>query len=527
MKKIENKPLSFSTTMRNPERIAKFLNCVIEYESQLLTTEIIMSIVKRVIKEKLYMPNIIKNDTQLKKVYENEESKFSEEQLNFIIEKSEQNHKEAGFDKGWESRFDTWYKLSKEFGFLYYQKNRKIEISSSGHMLCTLYNDLTYNSGAKIQKIFLNALMKYHTNNPFRRTANNNVPIPLLLNVIKLLRKNGENNGISRKELSFFICWGNNDAIELYEFIKNFRMKNGYKVSDEIVYEECLKILKSENRKRFKLKQIVKEGIDDLIRKLRITGLFSLRGMGRFLDINNLELKIAEYVIEEYSKVKEFKNEYTYYEYMGKLDSNVITLREIELDEINEIRVKALKEISEKYTISQLRKEFEILQKNSGSRDEYLKLIDSPTRLEFLMSMILHKTYPNCIVKPNYAIDDEGNPTFTAKGGISDIEFYDEDIDSLIEVTLMRNKQQAVNEIPGITRHLKEQRAKSNSKDVFAIFVAPVLHEDTLYMCDFSKYREDLEIIPYSIAGFLVKIINSKSILDFKKKVKINNDILE
>jgi len=69
-------------------------------------------------------------------------------------------------------------------------------------------------------------------------------------------------------------------------------------------------------------------------------------------------------------------------------------------------------------------------------------------------------------------VDDEGNPTFTARGGVADIEVYDTNMDSLVEVTLMKNRQQATNEIPAITRHLKEQREKSNKEEVFSIFIS-------------------------------------------------------
>ena len=34
-----------------------------------------------------------------------------------IKETSPLIHKETGFDKGWTSMFDTWYKLPMEFGF--------------------------------------------------------------------------------------------------------------------------------------------------------------------------------------------------------------------------------------------------------------------------------------------------------------------------------------------------------------------------------------------------------------------------
>ena len=57
MAKSKNKPLSFSTTMRNPERIAAFLSCVLPYENQVLTNEVIMKIIGNIIKSKLYKTN--------------------------------------------------------------------------------------------------------------------------------------------------------------------------------------------------------------------------------------------------------------------------------------------------------------------------------------------------------------------------------------------------------------------------------------------------------------------------------------
>ena len=37
----ELKPLSFSTTIRNPDRIIDFLNCILEYEGKILTNQLI------------------------------------------------------------------------------------------------------------------------------------------------------------------------------------------------------------------------------------------------------------------------------------------------------------------------------------------------------------------------------------------------------------------------------------------------------------------------------------------------------
>lgn len=517
MRKIEQKPLSFSTTIRNPERIALFVTCIKEFNGQTLTSELINKIVKKVIKNKLYKPMYINKNLNLKKIYENENLTFNDLQIDEIINNSPQEHKEAGFKKGWDSRFDTWYKLCKEFGFIYYKMDSPIEISQSGYMLCDAYNNPTENSNEKIQNIFLNALMKYQTNNPFRRNANKNAPIPLLLNVLNLLKNDKEENGagIHRKELPFFTCWHNNNPQELYSYIKKFRKDFGYSSSDEIIYEKALELLNSKNKTRFKMNQILKESIDDLIRKLRITGIFSLRGMGKFIDINKLEEDKINYIIKNYSTYNIYDDEYSFYKYMGSIDSNIIEIKQNEFYDISDIRSKALLNFSNKYSFKEINEEILHLSNNTPSKDEFLKLVEQPTRLEFLISVALVKNYPNYTIKPNYCIDDEGNPTFTAKGGIADIEIYDENNDVLVEVTLIKSRQQATNEIPSITRHLREKKERSSKENVFSLFIAPILHEDTIYMCEFSKFKYFLDIIPYTIKTFISNLPKTKNINEF------------
>ena len=103
-REAEKKPLSFSTTMRNPNRIVNFLNCLLPYENKILTHDIIMEVVHAAIKEKLYKPMVVNRTSDLMYIYKSEELKFSEDQLDYIVDKSPQKHKEAGFDYGWDSR---------------------------------------------------------------------------------------------------------------------------------------------------------------------------------------------------------------------------------------------------------------------------------------------------------------------------------------------------------------------------------------------------------------------------------------
>ena len=183
MRKTERKPLSFSTTMRNPDRIAGFIECLLPFENQTLTSDVIRKIICRVLNKKLYSTVYQVGIPEYKRILNSDDDVYTEEQLNDIINNSPQQHKEAGFEQGWDSRFDTWFKLPMEFGFVFYAMDQPIRISNTGHMLIDAYKE-SPSDDRKIQNVFLNAMMKYQTDNPFRRNENSNVPLLLLLNVL-------------------------------------------------------------------------------------------------------------------------------------------------------------------------------------------------------------------------------------------------------------------------------------------------------------------------------------------------------
>ncbi|GAA8934925.1 hypothetical protein HpEKB20_00630 [Helicobacter pylori] len=55
------------------------------------------------------------------------------------------------------------------------------------------------------------------------------------------------------------------------------------------------------------MNQITNEAVDEYIRKMRITGLISLRGNGRFIDINTNENNKIDYILQTH---KAFKGDY-------------------------------------------------------------------------------------------------------------------------------------------------------------------------------------------------------------------------
>src|SRR5574344_2172607 len=136
----EKKPLSFSTTMRNPDRIAGFISCLLPFENMVLTSEVINNIIKKVLRKKLYYTMYLIRTPKFKSIYDDDN--FSDDDLNNIIENSPQDHKEADFAQGWDSRFDTWFKLPMEFGFICYAMGQPIRISNTGHMLIDAFNEI-------------------------------------------------------------------------------------------------------------------------------------------------------------------------------------------------------------------------------------------------------------------------------------------------------------------------------------------------------------------------------------------------
>ncbi len=519
-RKAEKKPLSFSTTMRNPNRIVKFLNCLLPYENQILTHEVIMKVIHNAIKEKIYTPVVVNRTPDLYLINKSEDEKYSDEQIKFIIEMSPQKHKEAGFEYGWDSRFDTIFKLPMEFGFVKYAMGEPIRISTTGHMLVDAVNEEEPNE-EKIQMVFLNSMMKYQSNNPYRKNANSNVPLLLLLQVLKLLKEDKEENGagVFVQELSLFICWSDNDAVSLYKKIKEIRGKVGYTYSDEYMYEICLKLLDAteKQKNRFKMSQICGEAVDEYIRKMRTTGVISLRGNGRFIDYNMWEIKKIDYIIDKYSDYEAFESKDKYFDYMGAVDTTVVSMSSSVPEDTTDLRKRTLKKFAEQYSKDTVYSELHKVCNKIVSSDHMLKLLPGPVRLEFLTSIAMQQNFDNLDVTPNYSIDDEGLPTNTASGGKADIVCYDKICQSLVEVTLMCGRQDQVNnEIVPIRRHLLEE--KKNIENTFSVFIAPVIHEDAKQMAEWYKYKENLDILTYAIDEFVKTIKDAKTIRELIRK---------
>ncbi len=490
------KPLLFTTTVRNPERLKGILAILKNYNEQVLTNELAGEIAGELIRAGLYKPTKVNESVRTKWA---EGTLLSNEEVITILETNPQNHKEAGFDKGWASRFDTWFKFAKELGFVYYEMAQPIEFSQIGLKLAdTEHPEFE-------QEAFLNAFSKYQRNNPFRRVSNENAPLILLLQVIKKINADPEFNdaGLTKLEIPLILTWRDNDAEALYQSIKQIRTDHGYEPSWEVILRVCDELTEGRHASQPD-RTIMVEYPDDFLRKMRLTGLITVRGFGRFIDLNKKEIAKIDYILERYAEYQKYDTEKDFFNYISSIDERLIAIErvyETNLAEENEFLLKW----TTHFSWDTIKEEMLRLTTSSpSSPDEVLSLIPSPLRLEFLTTLALFTKFPSARIKPNYISDDEGLPSSHAPGNGADIECYENRDCTLLEVTLLNGVAQVQREMPPISRHLETARIEHPSAVTF--FVAPTIHQDTVRWLDFIKTRDGLDLYSFTISDFLGKL---------------------
>ena len=526
--KAEYKPLLYTTTMRNPGRLKFMLYVLNKYEGQVLNDNIAIKICGDAIRYGLYRPMkklmSVKNKWSSTNNGEFSEYMLTDDEVNMMLRNNPQHHGEAGFAYGWPSRFATIFDLTKELGLAYYWPGEPIVISQLAHHLLKSFEiEIEQESGFVTteithpeyeQQVFLQAFAKSQRKNPFVRVLNDNIPLVLLLETIRKLNADPHQNGcgISRRELPLLIFWKNNDADALYQRIVRLRLEHGYDLSDEVICKVCIDEIMEGSFKDFKVKSIVDEYPDEFIRKMRMTGLISLRGAGRFIDINKNENEKVNYILSHYSNYSHFDDERAYFDYMAELDTNLIKITShTPSTTANE---KLLDNWLSVYNWAIIKKELTNLATKKNSSDNVLKLLAAPTRLEFLTALAIRCKMPDVRVVPNYSCDDEGLPTSTAGGNKGDIECFEQQCGVLVEVTMAMGRTQTMMEVWPIERHLTDFQKHQKSQ---CIFVAPSIYIDSKRQIQFVTFNSkgEKKIRPYDIEHLLVYLERSPSLFEY------------
>lgn len=571
------KPISFDTTIRNPERIPQFISILSKFENQIIDNEVALKLEGEIIRYKIFEPTKETLGTYVKEYHDkfnfiaDDQSKSASnrvllyynewvdsnpgemdiEKIVYLLKNTITAHKDKGWNGGWESRIHTQFNFLNELGLVRVIKGEKIKISDNGKLMIKTYEngypiedkfDETYEQSA-----FLNAFCKYQINNPYRKNTISVNFFPLVLNVIKYLDEKYNYKGITRQEITFIISWGNNDYKTLAELIYQFRQEFKFEASNEVVYEHAMNLMDDstpndilipatkafiERKKNdYKFDKLIVETPDEVIRKLRLTMLISLRGAGTFIDINSNEKNKIDHILNNYSMNINFSNEEDYFDYMGAIDEDLNFKQEAEeSEEEKSIKEKAIEDWAKEKNWDFYRDEIKNVFKNgkNGTQNEVLKYIKSTVRLEFLIAVIIKKALPNLKVIANYKADDQGIPFKTAPGGNSknigaDIDVYEDNIHALLEPTIATSKSfQCEHEITSIRNHLicsanSDINDEKDYKEWFALFIAPFIHREVGNQVAVEKGVSGVDIYPWSCDDFVEFSQNVKSIKDYKQ----------
>ena len=499
-----------------------------QFEGRILDDELATEICAETIRYGLYRP-MKKLASVQQKWQTSDQGEFSEElltdqEVELMIRNNPQSHKEAGFAKGWPSRFATIFDLTKELGLAWYKPGEPIVISSlAHHLLKSIEVDINeaenYVSYEVVQpeyeqQVFLQAFAKSQRRNPFVRVLNDNVPLILLLQTIRRLNADPAQNGcgILRRELPLLIFWKNNDADALYRRIVELRREHRYDASDEVIIDICIDEIMEGCFKEFKPKSIMDEYPDEFIRKMRMTGLFSLRGAGRFIDINRNENATVDYILQHYSSYSHYTDEREYFDYMAELDANLVHMTAQPIRVNNSERL--LDEWLTVYSWSIIKNELSNLSARRNSTDSVLKLLNAPSRLEFLTALAIKSKMPDVRVVPNYCCDDTGLPTSTAGGNKGDIECYERQNGVLVEVTMATGRTQTMMEVWPIERHLDEFQRERKAQ---CIFVAPSIFSDSQRQIEFVTFQSHgkKKIRAFAIDDLIIFLEHTPSLYDY------------
>ncbi|MBT9717247.1 AlwI family type II restriction endonuclease [Enterococcus durans] len=570
------KPISFDTTLRNPGRIPQFISVLSEFEGQVIDDKVALELEGEIIRQKIFEPTKATLGTYMKEynkkfpfvaadqskeaaakveeIYDQWENgapgSVPLEKIIYLLENTITAHKDRGWKGGWESRIHTQFNFLNELGFVRVVKGEKIVISKNGKLMIHEYSngypiEDSYDESFE-QSAFLNAFSKYQVNNPYRSNTIEVNFFPLVLNVINYLDEKYQRPGISKQDLPFIITWGNDDYQTLAEYIYQFRNKFGYSTSDELVYEYAMNLLDDstpndtiapatkafiEQKKRdYKFDKIISETPDEVIRKLRLTMLISLRGAGRFIDINKNELAKIKHVLATYSANIEFDDDVQkYLEYMGEIDNSLMFVSDApESQEAKDAKEVAIEKWAKEYDWTFLKEEMVNSVEKRPSSHLILKYVKETARLEFLSAIVIKKALPKLKVVANYKADDQGIPFNTASGGKknqigADIDVFEENIHAILEPTISKQRSfQVEHELPSIRNHVlgtanKDVEEGNNFKEWFSLFIASNITRDVGDQVALIKQTNGVEIYPWDIKDFVEYSEGVRTIRDYKK----------
>jgi len=550
------KPWSISTTVRNPERLRDFLTVLKELEGQEFNKENQIKYQVLLIQEKLYKPLNIPQ--KFRKYYEKPELRIPYSVAEEIF--YAQNYEDPPM-RGRQS-----VNPLNKLGFAIAREGSSpIKITELGNRFLAGDYDIGF--------IFFKSLLKLQFPNPWsadfsEKEGFNIMPFVATMHLIRRLNRKSTKRGLDKTEFSIFVptLINANQIDEYVERILEFRTE---KNKDKYIYNFAKKFYEMEKVAEKKINNLFDYG-DNIMRYFRLTRYFkvTMDPLGYYWSVDSEPSRIVEIeqLLNMYSgEAIEFKDLTDYLNYLSD-----ITMPELPWEKIENLRKVALslKNIiaglikRENIKVSQKEQEFLIvdigkltkerlgnyiseLRKFNLELKERLKkaqligdtqkieemtrtLRDAkrlkkyePEQFEKLITEALKILNDEILIKPNYPVDDDGEPINHAPGNKADVECYYQTFKAICEITLNTSKLQWVQEGQPVMRHLRDFEVQHPDEAVFCIFIAPQVHNDTYSQFWISVRYEynglPQRIIPMTTEQFAVLL---ETLLELMKQGK-------
>lgn len=537
------KPWSISTTVRNPERLRDFLYVLKRLEGQDFDRNNQIKYQVLLIQERFYKPLYI--PSKFKKYYDDPNTKIpyniAEEIFNV------QNYEDPPM-RGRQS-VNPLNKLGLSIardGF------GPVKITELGNKFLSGEYDIGY--------VFFKSLLKLQFPNPWsvdfsEKDGFNIMPFTAVMHLINSVNKKSGKRGLDKTEFSIFIpTLINFNQIDIYvEKIFEFRKE---KNQESFIHHFVGDFYDTTNIPDRKINNLFDYG-DNIMRYFRLTRYFKVSmdplGYNWNIDIEPSREVEVEQLLRMYNGESfHFETLTDYLNYLSDITKPTLPWENKEnLEKIAQSLQKIIFNLIEKENLQITQEEQKILQmdihtQNKGQLEEYtthlrtlhlelkerikkIKLVNDIQKIEEIITTLrdikkLKKYEPEqfekliteslkiindeILIKPNYPVDDNGEPVNHSPGNKPDIECYYQTFNSICEVTLNTSKLQWVQEGQPVMRHLRDFENKHKDNEIFCVFIAPRVHNDTYSQFWISvKYEYDgmpQKIVPLTTEQFAI-----------------------
>ncbi|HEU0085381.1 MAG TPA: AlwI family type II restriction endonuclease [Candidatus Paceibacterota bacterium] len=550
------KTWSISTTVRNPERIRDFLRILSEMEGEEWTRLNQKKFQVRLIQHKVYGYG----EVQFLNTLSPEHLQLMKNPDSLTYEQAEEILDAKNYVGGGDMRGRQSFNPIEKMGLAILDENNTVRISSFGRYFLKEDFDLG--------NVFFRSFLKWQLPNLFSRdfrAADGYAIKPfiatlhLIKEVNRLWQDIGNNPvGISKQEFTIFVPTLINFGAITKTARKIIEFRNEKETAEDAVtfvkeyhHNHISEFMNSRNATT--IKRTVHNTIeytDNIIRYFRLTRYLHIRGNGFYIDLEPRRMiEIDSILATDNASPEVFADVTEYAAYLADIEQPVLPwetdmeLRNITTTLTDDVRglvsdlktkgviipnfkfrniptlnredLKAYAESLRSYRRKLQELEIHFESQNTDKIREYIGALRNIHRssnkksveLEKLATLSINALNDAIEIKPNYPVGDDNEPTFTAPAGKPDIECFYQSFNSVCEVTMLSDRSQWYNEGQPVMRHIRDFKEGYPDKEVYCLFVAPRLHQDTIetfWVSVKHGYRgETQKIIPLSITQMI------------------------